>query len=596
MKIFSKSRHRSTLLCFILPITFTFGNGESNDIKFEKVIDSLKTIRNRSPERAIRYAREILDDHGSKDLGHNESRILNTVGEIYLDLNLPVLALSYFIDANEKSAVKGKKPWISINIGNVYFQEKAWLKAKEKYLDALDAFRRRNVSHPNALSGKTKALSNLGKIEMNLNNHDQALTYFKEALDLKRNSARYQAFQKTKLDAKPAYAGIGAGVAKQHHLLSLLYTRWGLYELALEQCSAIDSLMSYLNGKEDVNYDTSLILGKNYSRKCELFTILGEYQKALTNSRSAIVLLKNSPIELVKHYKIDSEIYIAQNDLYKALESIDKGLRLCDLNGMSIQELDLLDKKMKILKSNKLERSALDISQKIIAKKEQVENKRIEILLESLSYRSELLKNRKEISVSENRQKMTLVISFAIIVMLGFIVKYYRNKREYLEQQIKLNEQEKQIVASELKKKESDLIKMSTFIVSKNDLLSSIVKDLEYHISLIDNKSDRKSLEPLKKRISNKIDDSADWDQFLAQFSTAYPDFIDCLIEKYPKLRSGDIKICCYLKMNMNTKEIAKVSGLSVRAVENKRYRLRKKLELETGVSLDSYIHTMRNQ
>ncbi len=596
MKIFSKSRHRSTLLCFILPITFTFGNGESNDIKFEKVIDSLKTIRNRSPERAIRYAREILDDHGSKDLGHNESRILNTVGEIYLDLNLPVLALSYFIDANEKSAVKGKKPWISINIGNVYFQEKAWLKAKEKYLDALDAFRRRNVSHPNALRGKTKALSNLGKIEMNLNNHDQALTYFKEALDLKRNSARYQAFQKTKLDAKPAYAGIGAGVAKQHHLLSILYTRWGLYELALEQCSAIDSLMSYLNGKEDVNYDTSLILGKNYSRKCELFTILGEYQKALTNSRSAIVLLKNSPIELVKHYKIDSEIYIAQNDLYKALESIDKGLRLCDLNGMSIQELDLLDKKMKILKSNKLERSALDISQKIIAKKEQVENKRIEILLESLSYRSELLRNRKEISISENRAKMILIISFIIIVMLGFSLKYYRNKREYLEQQIKLNEQEKQIVASELKKKESDLIKMSTFIVSKNDLLSSIVKDLEYHISLIDNKSDRKSLEPLKKRISNKIDDSADWDQFLAQFSTAYPDFIDCLTEKYPKLRSGDIKLCCYLKMNMNTKEIAKVSGLSVRAVENKRYRLRKKLELETDVSLDSYIHTMRNQ
>ena len=596
MKIFSKSRHRSTLLCFILPITFTFGNGESNDIKFEKVIDSLKTIRNRSPERAIRYAREILDDYGSKDLGHNESRILNTVGEIYLDLNLPVLALSYFIDANEKSAVKGKKPWISINIGNVYFQEKAWLKAKEKYLDALDAFRRRNVSHPNALSGKTKALSNLGKIEMNLNNHDQALTYFKEALDLKRNSARYQAFQKTKLDAKPAYAGIGAGVAKQHHLLSILYTRWGLYELALEQCSAIDSLMSYLNGKEDVNYDTSLILGKNYSRKCELFTILGEYQKALTNSRSAIVLLKNSPIELVKHYKIDSEIYIAQNDLYKALESIDKGLRLCDLNGMSIQELDLLDKKMKILKSNKLERSALDISQKIIAKKEQVENKRIEILLESLSYRSELLRNRKEISISENRAKMILIISFIIIVMLGFSLKHYRNKREYLEQQIKLNEQEKQIVASELKKKESDLIKMSTFIVSKNDLLSSIVKDLEYHISLIDNKSDRKSLEPLKKRISNKIDDSADWDQFLAQFSTAYPDFIDCLTEKYPKLRSGDIKLCCYLKMNMNTKEIAKVSGLSVRAVENKRYRLRKKLELETDVSLDSYIHTMRNQ
>ena len=164
------------IICFILPIAFIFGNGESSDIKFEKVIDSLKTLRNRSPERAIRYAREILDDHGSNDLGHNESRILNTVGEIYLELSLPALALSYFIEANEKSAVKGKKPWISINLGNVYFQEEDWLSAKEKYFDALDAFRRRNVSHPNTLSGKTVALSNLGRIEMNLNNYDQALS------------------------------------------------------------------------------------------------------------------------------------------------------------------------------------------------------------------------------------------------------------------------------------------------------------------------------------------------------------------------------------------------------------------------------------
>ena len=43
--------------------------------------------------------------------------------------------------------------------------------------------------------------------------------------------------------------------------------------------------------------------------------------------------------------------------------------------------------------------------------------------------------------------------------------------------------------------------------------------------------------------------------------------------------------------MSMNTKEVAKVTGLSVRAVENKRYRLRKKLDLDTTISLDSFIH-----
>ena len=42
----------------------------------------------------------------------------------------------------------------------------------------------------------------------------------------------------------------------------------------------------------------------------------------------------------------------------------------------------------------------------------------------------------------------------------------------------------------------------------------------------------------------------------------------------------------------MNTKEIARVTGLSVRAVENKRYRLRKKLDLDASESLESFINS----
>ena len=42
-------------------------------------------------------------------------------------------------------------------------------------------------------------------------------------------------------------------------------------------------------------------------------------------------------------------------------------------------------------------------------------------------------------------------------------------------------------------------------------------------------------------------------------------------------------------------KEIARVTGLSVRAIENKRYRLRKKLNLNTEVSLDSFIHSFNS-
>ena len=67
------------------------------------VRDSLQIINKTSPERAIRYAREILSRCDPVEDKKLESQILNTLGEIYLDLNLPSLALSSFIDSKQKS-------------------------------------------------------------------------------------------------------------------------------------------------------------------------------------------------------------------------------------------------------------------------------------------------------------------------------------------------------------------------------------------------------------------------------------------------------------------------------------------------------------
>ena len=94
------------------------------------------------------------------------------------------------------------------------------------------------------------------------------------------------------------------------------------------------------------------------------------------------------------------------------------------------------------------------------------------------------------------------------------------------------------IAENTLENKEKELMSLSANIVSKNDLLSSISKDLEYHISLIESKVDRKMMDPLRKSIKEKVDDSADWEQFQIQFSLAYPDFISSLIKKYSAIKS----------------------------------------------------------
>ena len=144
-----------------------------------------------------------------------------------------------------------------------------------------------------------------------------------------------------------------------------------------------------------------------------------------------------------------------------------------------------------------------------------------------------------------------------------------------------------------MKNKEAELINLSTFELSKNDLLNNVKRDLEYHSSLIRDKSDQKTLKPLKKKIQNYIDDGIQWEDYKRQFSTVYPTFVEYLTTSKADLAAGDIKLCCYLKMGMNTKDIAQLFGLSVRAIENKRYRLRKKLDLKKETSLVSFINSI---
>ena len=290
--------------------------------------------------------------------------------------------------------------------------------------------------------------------------------------------------------------------------------------------------------------------------------------------------------------KIESKLYSSQEKVYPALESLDNALKTCELEGLDIRKISLLRTKLDLLKANKLERSALDISEEINLFTAKIQKERMLSLFDGLEHKSDLMYRKEQLS--DARQKQVLISSLlgASLILMGTLTLNLRSKRKFTAQREKLIKRKKELVDQKLKNKENDLARMSAYIISKNDLLNSIVSDLEYHTSLIENRKDRRLMNPLKKKIANKIDESADWDQFQVQFSTAYPDFIENLTSQFSDLRSGDIKLCCYLKMNMNTKDIAQVTGLSVRAIENKRYRLRKKLNLKTDVSLESFLHS----
>ena len=73
-------------------------------------------------------------------------------------------------------------------------------------------------------------------------------------------------------------------------------------------------------------------------------------------------------------------------------------------------------------------------------------------------------------------------------------------------------------------------------------------------------------------------------------FNNADKDFLKKVKNLHPELTASDLRLCAYLRLNLSSKEIALLLNISVRSVEVKRYRLRKKMNLMHEDGLADYI------
>ncbi len=90
--------------------------------------------------------------------------------------------------------------------------------------------------------------------------------------------------------------------------------------------------------------------------------------------------------------------------------------------------------------------------------------------------------------------------------------------------------------------------------------------------------------------MDSNISTEQDWQVFENNFNQVHEEFIKKLLMNYPNLTPSDVKLAAYLRMNLSTKEIAHLLNITNRSVELKRYRLRKKMNLETEVNLGEFM------
>lgn len=196
-----------------------------------------------------------------------------------------------------------------------------------------------------------------------------------------------------------------------------------------------------------------------------------------------------------------------------------------------------------------------------------------------------------------------ILIGLCLLALLQYIVYRFvkKKKARVIEQQrvahqAELERQEKKIIELEKEQLEADLRfkskELSSVVmmnIAHQEFLNSLKEEIQKQ--KLSGQHSRKNLDKLLALVNNNIvSDEESWIMFQANFDRIHENFFRNLKLQYTDLTSGDLRFCALLRLNMPTKEIAKLLNISTRGVDAARYRLRKKFNLLPEESLTDFL------
>ncbi|MCX6223468.1 MAG: hypothetical protein NTV01_01715 [Bacteroidia bacterium] len=195
-----------------------------------------------------------------------------------------------------------------------------------------------------------------------------------------------------------------------------------------------------------------------------------------------------------------------------------------------------------------------------------------------------------------------LVIGFAILLRVLFLKRLKLHKQKIEEEEIKKRQQEilkaeQEVIRLRNEKLEAEVnfknIQLADFtmsVIKRNEQLIRIRDEFMHQAGDKATAYSRTFQEKIIRLFDKQLSSEDDWQTFETHFDQAHQDFINRLKETYPHLTQSDLKLCAYLRLNISSKEIAHLLNISLRGVEVRRYRLRKRLNISTEENLYEFL------
>ncbi len=564
---FSSTKNNFLLIFFLISTITTFGQNIS------ALKDSIIKYKAVNPQKALNLSFKALNQFDLEEFTYDLVELNFFIGEIYFfkkdyDKSLKYLSQSLTIyeslpiDQRIHKNIE-KLPWVLLVLGSVYYENENYEKAKALYKEAINNFNLFEEKYKeNRINGLNTSEINLALISKKQLNFDQAMYYYERILERVNNELKEN---------------------KNTYFLYTYLQIMDLYFISDDEDLAIKyfDLSTELYENEISNSEIQSFYSKVVSRYATHLKSKNRYEEAIKYFEKAKQLINDSSYEISNINILISECYLAINEYDKAEEiylrnlknkdlslndriKINKGLakvyyaqqRKNDLNEVYRSIIKLYSKNSTIINFNDLE------NQMIIAEKQrEINNNKLK------SYRNNIL---------------AIIILFLFIItmlILVFNYNYQKVKNSKLEG-------EKKKISIKLDAKKRELVSKANFILQRNEYLKNIKAKLDK------SKVNEHFHNQISKEILELINSDKYYREFDKTFTKVYPEFYKRLNSKF-KLSQTYLRLAAYIKMNQSNKEIAKITGITLRTVETQRYRLSKKLNLNKDQDLNTFLENL---
>ncbi|UZD22446.1 tetratricopeptide repeat protein [Algoriphagus halophytocola] len=469
--------------------------------------------------------------------------------------------------------------------GKILFQFGLFQPASEAFYEAEHIFEQENL-----ISHLAQTHNALGELYYKIKSTEDALQRHESALKL------YQTID----DA--------SGVAETKSFIGGMYEKMGAYPKAL--AFQREALLLF----EDIDHKEQLAFV--HENVGSIYEDLEQYDSALVYFQKAYEL----------NFEIGDSLRLISNlnnlgDVYRKTMEAERGLKYSLEAAQISARLGFLDQqKSAVVDISKAYAEMQDFSNaykfleqsrelsELVYSEESARQIAIQEAQNHLFTKNQQIKQLEQMRVIDARLKWALLFLVALLCVLGWVIfnrqkLKIRSNKNLLEQQKETLAVKERLISTEKQNRKLLELKMEAeeqahskaltaqtlHVIDKNQMLEDIQLRLR-NILEEEPKEQKKKIRNLIKQIDYNFSHDTDWEDFKHSFEKVHQDFFRKIQQQSGGLTPAEMKLASLMRLNLNSKEIASTLGISMDSLRISRYRLRKKMKLEKGDSLQQFL------